>query len=242
VLLKLLNSNRNELIERCRAKLASRFEPDTVPQVIDHGIPLFLQQLADILARERLTIARPAMDAELLLTSTDIGRAAAINGVQLLRRGYTVDQVVHYYGDVCQSVAELAIEQHASISADQFRTLNRCLDEAIADAVSAFANDREAGRIAQAQLLHQKIGLFADRQRQLISLAIDTFAGLKTGRLGVTGATGTALVNLLYELRDEADRTLPELRLASGMTNQPAVDTAVHQPAPPVVERRHFER
>lgn len=41
---------------------------------------------------------------------------------------------MHDYGDACQSVTEIAVETHAPIDADDFRTLNRCLDDAIADA------------------------------------------------------------------------------------------------------------
>ena len=238
MLLKLLTSNRTELLKRCREKVALRFAPDEVPAVVDHGIPLFLDQLARILGKERLTSVRPITTTD---PSSDIGKSAAIHGVELLRLGYTVDQVVHHYGDVCQGVAELAIEQDASISADQFRTLNRCLDEAIADAVAAFGHDREAAFAAQAQFLHQEVGLFADKQRHLITLAIETFTAIKTGQIGVTGATGTALIKLLHELRDGIDCALPELRLASGMTGPPLGP----DDAPPVeslIERRRSSR
>jgi hypothetical protein len=54
-----------------------------------------------------------------------------------------VDQVVHHYGDVCQAVTELAVRRGSSITTDEFRTLNRCLDEAIADAVTVFADESE---------------------------------------------------------------------------------------------------
>ena len=232
MLLKLLTSNRAELLKRCREKVAIRFAPEAVPAVVDHGVPLFLDQLARILGNERLTSVRPAAIGD---PSSDIGKSAAIHGVELLRLGFTVDQVVHHYGDVCQGVAELAIEQHASISADQFRTLNRCLDEAIADAVAAFGHDREAAFMDQARLLHQEVGLFADKQRRLVTLAIETFAAIKTGQIGVTGATGTALIGLLHELRDGVDRALPELRLACGMTDPLVAGDA--PPAEPLVER-----
>ena len=46
--------------------------------------------------------------------------------------------VVREYGDVCQAVTELAIEQGVQISVNEFRVFNRCLDEAIAGAVSHF--------------------------------------------------------------------------------------------------------
>lgn len=221
MLLELLKSNRGLLIHRCRAKVAKRFPLNAIPPVVDHGIPLFLDQLAKTLSGERLTIARPSAHADAALMSSDIGRAAAIHGVELLRLGYTVDQVVHHYGDVCQGLADLAVEQNVQISADQFRTLNRCLDDAIADAVSAFANDKEAAVADEAEGLHHRIGRLADEERRLITVAIQTFSAIKTGNIGVSGATGTVLVNALYELRDVVDRTVPELRLACGMTTLP---------------------
>jgi hypothetical protein len=45
----------------------------------------------------------------------------------LLLQGFTVSQVVHDYGDVCQSITDLAVEVNAPISTDDFRMLNRCL-------------------------------------------------------------------------------------------------------------------
>jgi len=213
VLLEIL-ANRGELLARCRQKVAVRFAPNATPAVVEHGLPLFLEQLASILRAEQRTTSRASVPDP----SSAIGKSAALHGVELLRLGYTVDQVVHHYGDVCQAVAEMAIAKHASISADQFRTLNRCLDEAIADAVSAYAHDQEAAIVSRAEFLHLQIGEFAEKQRHLIVLAIETFAAIKNGRIATAGATGTALLNILYELRNGIDRTLPELRLASGMT------------------------
>ena len=53
-----------------------------------------------------------------------------------------MSQVVHDYGDVCQSVTDLAVEVNAPISTDDFRTLNRCLDEAIAGAVTEYGREQ----------------------------------------------------------------------------------------------------
>lgn len=65
--------------------------------------------------------------------TSEIGVSAALHGRDLLQQGFTLDQVVHDYGDLCQAVTELAFEDGAAIQVDEFRTLNRCLDNAIAD-------------------------------------------------------------------------------------------------------------
>jgi hypothetical protein len=52
-----------------------------------------------------------------------IGDTAASHGGPLLVQGFTVSQVVHGYGDVCQALTELAQETNAAITTDEFHTL-----------------------------------------------------------------------------------------------------------------------
>ena len=61
-------------------------------------------------------------------------------------QGFNISQVVHGYGDVCQSITDLAVEMDAPISTDDFRTLNRCLDDAIAGAVTEFSRAQDVTR------------------------------------------------------------------------------------------------
>jgi hypothetical protein len=209
-----LTSNRQILIGRCREKVARRFEPTETLATIDHGVPLFLQQLVETLREEQETPIR-SVDSEPAPAPTDIGRAAALHGAELLRRGFSVDQVVHDYGDVCQCVTALAVEQDVAISTDEFRTLNRCLDNAIADAVAAFGSARQTSIDRQAETLHQRLVIFAAEHRRLIDIAIQSLTAIKTGNIGIAGATGTLLAHALDELSSLTDRTLPEVRLAS---------------------------
>jgi hypothetical protein len=208
-----LTSNRQLLISRCREKGATRFEPGDELATIDHGVPLFLQQLVETLRVEQTTPFRDTDDHP-PPAPTDIGRAAALQGAELLRRGFSVDQVVHGYGDVCQSITGLAVEQNVSISTDEFRTLNRCLDDAIADAVSSFGAARQKSIDGQTETLQQRLAVFAAEHRRLIDIAIQSLTAVRTGNIGIGGATGTLLAHALQELRSLTDRTLPEIILA----------------------------
>lgn len=152
-----LTTYRGELIQHCREKVSKRYAPAEVPAVVDHGVPLFLEQLVHTLVTEQSTTARPESEPARSPVATNIGRAATKHGMELLRLGYTVDQVVHHYGDVCQAVTDLAVKKNASITTDEFRTLNRCLDEAIADAVTAFGDERENAVLDQATHLHSRL-------------------------------------------------------------------------------------
>jgi hypothetical protein len=131
----------------------------------------------------------------------------------LLRRGFSVDQVVHDYGDVCQCVTALAVEQDVAISTDEFRTLNRCLDNAIADAVASFGSARQLSFDRQVETLHQCLVVFSAEHRRLIDIAIQSLTAIKTGTIGISGATGILLAQALEELRSLTDRTLPEIFL-----------------------------
>lgn len=207
-----LTSNRQLIISRCREKVAKRFEPVQAAGQ-DYGVPLFLQQLVDTLRTEQTTQVRN-VEVEPTPAPTEIGRAAALYGAELLRRGFTVDQVVHDYGDVCQSVTGLAVEQHVPISTDEFRTLNRCLDNAIADAVASFGSARQTSIDLQVQSMQQRLAAFAVEHRRLTAIAIQAFTAIKTGNIGAGGATGALLAHTLEELSTVPDRALPEILLA----------------------------
>src|ERR1700678_907802 len=182
-----LTSNRQLLISRCREKVAKRFEPPETLATIDHGVPLFLQQLVETLREEQNTSIRSA-DSERVPAPTEIGRAAALHGAELLRQGFSVDQVVHDYGDVCQCVTALAVEQDFPVATDEFRTLNRCLDNAIADAVASFGAARQTSIDGQAETLQQRLVVFAAENRRLIDIAIHSLIAIQTGNIGIKGA------------------------------------------------------
>jgi signal transduction histidine kinase len=201
-----LTLHRDELITRTRRKVATRMAPRPTEAELEHGIPLFLEQLVETLRREQDTPPRP--------TSGEMGRSALQHGADRRRAGFTVAQVVHDYGDVCQAVTELAIELQTPISSDEFKTLNRCLDEAIAQAVTEFARQRE---LSASDRETERLGFFAHELRNLLSNAMLAFEVLKTGTVGVGGSTGGVLGRNLIALRDLIDRSLAAVRLEAGL-------------------------
>jgi hypothetical protein len=209
-----VSSNRDELIKRCREKAAARHHPSVIRVAFEHGVPRFLQQLADILRIEQ-SPANEKIDGLAAPLELEIGRAAALHGIEMHSLGYTVGQAVKEYGDVCQSVTDLGIEKNVSISVDEFRTFNRCLDLAIADAVTAFGLASQASDKARAKSLGLTLDSYVEEHRRLVDIAIQAYFAVQEGHVGSSGATGTLLVNTLTVLRGLADRNLPEIRLAS---------------------------
>ncbi len=183
-----IGTHRDELIARCTAKSAERSGSTVVAAAAAtaHGVPLFLAQL-----RRELSHGMSQTDA--------IATGAREHGLELLRRGFTVSQVVHDYGDVCQAITGLAVETNTTIDSDDFRTLNRCLDDAIAGAVTAHASEVAGTRHGEFPIL-----------RAYLDAAIAAFEAPATGRTGLSGSTGVLLGRSLHGMRDY---------LGSDMTN-----------------------
>jgi signal transduction histidine kinase len=217
-----LTAHREELIERCRAKVAERASPTATPEEIRHGIPLFLDQLIKTLCVEQtrhpMESRRVSGPAGGPVDLSEIGQSATIHGAELYDRGFTVDQVVHDYGDLCQSVTDLAFELQEPFSIDEFRTLNRCLDNAIAGSVAAFSYRRDVVTNDEgARALNQRLGFFAHELRNLLNSATLALQVIRDGDVPITGATGAVLERSLVGLRTLVDRSLTEVRMTAGL-------------------------
>src|SRR5688500_10875259 len=200
--------NRDEIIRRCRAKVAARSVPPPTHAEIDHGVPVFLDQLRNAL---RFGVSM----------SPEIGLSALQHGHDLLLQGFTVSQVVHDYGDICQAITELAVDMDAPIGTDDFRTLNRCLGDAIAGAVTEYGRERnQSGIDGESARGSERLGFFIHEMRNLISTASYAFEVLKTGDVGVGGSTGKVLQRSLAAQRALISRSLAEVRLTQGVENR----------------------
>jgi signal transduction histidine kinase len=218
-----LSANRDELVDRCRLKVAQRRAPKPTDAELEHGIPHFLDQLIKTLQVEQTL--EPMRSRDVSGESggegsvfSEIGATAAQHGRELLQHGFTVDQVVHDYGDLCQAITDLAFERQAPVGVDEFRTLNRCLDNAIADSVSEFTHQRDLLITdAGVHALNERLGFFAHELRNLIQSATLAVAAIKVGNVGLAGATGAVLDRSLIGLRNLVDRSLADVRVSAGM-------------------------
>ena len=124
-----------------------------------------------------------------------------------------MSQVVHDYGDICRTITALAVERRAPISVEEFHTLNRCLDTAIAEAVTEHA--RLTGQTRSDEEI-ERLGHAAHELRDILNTAVLAFHTLKRGAVAINGSTGAILGQSLMSLRDVVDRALSEVRLEAG--------------------------
>ncbi|MEO6408884.1 MAG: HAMP domain-containing sensor histidine kinase [Burkholderiaceae bacterium] len=217
-----LSNNRDELITRCKTKVAQRPRRSATEQQLANGVPLFLDQLIRTLEAEddddgskSMRISGPSGGDTLNLS--EMGVTAAAHGKQLLVLGYSVDQVVHDYGDLCQAITDLAFERDAPFAIGEFRTLNRCLDNAIADAVTEFSFQRDTNLARQQNVdENQRTGFLAHELRNALTTATLALRALELGSMTVSGATGNVLKRSLASLGTLITQSLAEVRLVAG--------------------------
>ena len=217
-----LTTNKSDLIERCRLKVAKRLAPKVADEQLAHGIPRFLDQLIKTLEVEQTS--EPLLSRKVSGPSgggpavSEIAATAALHGRELSEQGFTVDQVVHDYGDLCQAITDLAFDRNVRIEIDEFRTLNRCLDNGIADAVTEYAFQRNSlVESNSVKALNERLGFLAHELRNLIHTATLAVMAIKAGNVGTTGATGALLDRSLIGMSNLIDRSLADVRITAGM-------------------------
>jgi signal transduction histidine kinase len=201
VLDEFIDSHRDLIIERARSRVASRASPRPKTHELVQGIPLFLTQLSEALRLAKVSDA---------IEHRQIGESASRHGAELLRMGLSIGQVVHDYGSVCQTVTALAIELDAPISGEEFRTLNLCLDDAIAGAVTEYSRERVQGIEREGA---ERLGTLAHEIRNLVNTASLSFESITSGHVASGGSTAAVLKRSLIGLRNLVDRSLSDVRL-----------------------------
>ncbi len=191
--------------------VGSRSDPKATQDELVHGIPTFIDQLIETLTLEQkwepqgtsLSVRNSRGEV-----ASDVGTTAAMHGRDLFLKGFTIEQVVRDYGDVCQAVTNLAVETGVQISVDEFRTFNRCLDNAIAGAVTEFSRRTPASNDDSVQTLDERLGPRVQELRSHLHTAILAVTAMKAGSVGTGGATAAVLEQSLMSMRDLIDPSL----------------------------------
>ena len=204
-------ANREKIVDRARQRGSERTAPKSTDAKLVHGVPILLTQIIDALAR--VTATRTLHLVGSAAGTTEITDTAALHGHELLRNGLTVAQVVNGYGDVCQVVTELADEASLTISAQEFHAFNKCLDQAIAGAVTAYGGQRERDLAYEGT---ERLGVLAHEMRNLLNTMTLSLSIIRDGKVGLAGSTGAILTRSMSGLSALVDRSLAEVRLEAG--------------------------
>lgn len=223
-----LKSHESEILAASEAKSAELGGMRISTEEQNAGLPIFFKQLMTVLEQthdepddtsiNRAAMARAADASDEPAMARAAGRpfeaeiasAAGTHGNELQKRGYTLSHVVHAYGSLCQAITELAIEKQEPIAPIEFKKLNRCLDVAIAGAVTTF-QARHISVDSSREIQH--LGFLAHELRNALTTVNVSLRLIKNGVVGFGGSTGQVLDRGLKQIQELIDRSLTEVRL-----------------------------
>lgn len=197
-----LVSNRVQILSASEKRVVSLAALRPSSEQLQNGLPLFLDQLIDVLSKKLAVVG--------VQDEIEISDTAGSHGRELLRLGYTLTHVVHSYGAMCQAITEVASQTKASVTAMEFHHLNRCLDIAIAGAVTEFESIRHLEN-KNREVIH--LGAVAHELRNALNRARISFQMLAKGMVGLGGSTSRVLEHSLEEMDILINRSLSEVRL-----------------------------
>ncbi len=133
-------------------------------------------------------------------------------GKEYLRLGYTVSEVVHSYGSICQAITGLATKLHFNITSREFQQLNLSLDTAIAESVAEFGKGLNKTNDG-AEI--KRLGFLSHELRICVQSATIALEMVESGVVGVRSKTGAMLQASLRKMTELIDIALTEVRLRS---------------------------
>jgi signal transduction histidine kinase len=236
MLLEFLNTNQTEILALTEQKTKELAGSNPTSTLLRQGLPIFFDQLKEILRLEEdepltvpkdskeMTKAAEENDEEKMAVASgrpneaELAKTAAQHGAELMRLGYTLSYAVHAYGSMCQSITELASKKHSIISAKEFHDLNRCLDVAIAGAVTEFQSQKDT-EVQDKEAEH--LGFLAHELRNTLMAINFSVKMIKQGTVGFSGNTGRILDTSLERMQTLIDQSLTEVRLRVDLKPHP---------------------
>ena len=209
-----LLAKRDEILSLCSLKIARLADSRGSSDEMERGLPVFYDELIEVL-RFDLNESGSARNSAI----ESLHRSSAERrGKESLKLGYSISQVVHGYGALCQAITQYLDEDSSqTVSPREFNRLNFCLDIAIAEAVTEF-NRGQRENIAQDEI--QRLGFLAHELRNALSNATLTYQLIKRGKVAADGSTSQILEKSHARMRDIIDRSLVEVRLRNEPTIQ----------------------
>lgn len=207
MLFEFLGQHKKKIIQLCRDKVLADSESKPTSALLDRGLPIFYDELVETLSR-RLVSSSDFKDTGSKSKIKESGAKA--HGKESSRLGYTISQVVHTYGAVCQSITEFVQTNAYKITPREFQVLNLSLDFAIAESVTEFERAQK-GNVKRDDA--ERLGSFIHELGNSLSAAAIAHTMIRDGHVGSAGSTSRVLSMALDDMRRLIDGSLAEIRM-----------------------------
>jgi hypothetical protein len=221
MLAEFLRQHQREILTLTEEKTLELAGDHPTSAQLKQGLPTFYGQVIDIIGRGADPAKPPEKDKKAIASAADSGdepamaeaagqpeeadlaESAGRHGVEYLRLGYTLSHVVHAYGALCQAITEVASKRNVDIEIEEFHALNRCLDVAIAGAVTEYEHSDDAvGREGR------PAGSKAREMLGALMRAKVAFQAMQAGTVGAGGSTARVLAASLNQLQELLEGSL----------------------------------
>jgi hypothetical protein len=134
MLYEFLLAERDEILALCSNKIVRLANSRSSSDEMERGLPVFYDELIEVLRTDTDESEEVSNNA----IESFHKASAERRGKESLKLGYSISQVVHGYGALCQAITEYIESNSSYASPREFNRLNFCLDIAIAEAVTEF--------------------------------------------------------------------------------------------------------
>jgi signal transduction histidine kinase len=194
---------RSEILNRCMLSLKTS-HPGRGDEELSEGLTAVIDNVAEAL--------RADVDEISEQRTTEVLESNRQHGTRRKNQGFELNQVIHDYGLVCDSIIAVAADEGVNASPREFQLLNRWIDSAIALAVDSFATGT---RVADEKVQAERIGALAHEIRNAANNAALGFELIRSGKVAANGTTAEVVRRALIRIHELADQSLVDARTAS---------------------------
>lgn len=212
MLYEFLEQNQLEILSMTEKKTLHLEALSPNSDLLKQSLPIFYNQLKSALLLQKQSTPSTAAKDEVIRAEQEglVTQEAQIHGAELMRLGYTLPHVIYTYGTLCQSINELADAKKITFTKEEFQNLNRCVDVAIAGAITGHELSRGT-KETHGEL--ERLGFFAHELRNALSSVNISLQLIKKGTAGFNGTTGQVLGKSLKRIEEIINRSLTEVKL-----------------------------
>ena len=205
-----LKENREEIISICKKKVFNDSESKPTSALLDQGLPIFYDEVIGVLQRTAKASEAAIESKDFHIKNRITKGDAAEHGRESLRLGYSISQVVHSYGAICQSITEFVGTKSFNVEAQEFQDFNYSLDCAIAEAVTEF-EDEQTKKVDKNEV--ERLGFLIHEIRNSLASVSLSYDMINSGRVGNKGATSQVMKLSLERMKKLMTGVEKEIRL-----------------------------
>jgi len=204
-----MSDHRTEILRVCQLELRDRQVENA--QALDEHVALFFDEMLHAIRRDQgVRESRSPLPRE-SMTAAQIGE-------ERQQAGIAVSHVPVVFAAISQALGEIGEKYELTLSAEEYKMLNRCLDTGIATSIENFWRKETD---SNNQRMTESFGFIAHELRNALGNANTAFALLRAGGLDINGKTAEVLARNLMRMEALVAEILGSVQLQVGV--QPAL-------------------